>query len=96
MQRQVALEVQEQVLAARVHGRHGAAGEPLGPALGLQARRRGEDLVGDAPREDGRDTPGRVMDGVALGHADVRLRTTCVQPGTRKSAARPRAPMVAA
>ena len=68
MQRQVALEAQEEVLAVGVDGRHRPPGEALGPAIRAQARVWGEDLVGLAALEDRPDPARGVVDRVALGH----------------------------
>ena len=66
--RQVALEAQEQVLAVRGDRLDGAAAEALGPAVLAEARVRRGDGVGDRAREHRADAVGRVVDGVALGH----------------------------
>jgi hypothetical protein len=66
--RQLALEAQEQVLAVRVDGRDGAAGEALGPAGAGEARVRRRDRVGHVTGQHRADPVGGVVDGVTLGH----------------------------
>jgi hypothetical protein len=67
--REVALEAQEQVLAVRVDGADRAAREPLRPAVAPEARVRRRDLVGHVALQDRPDAVGRVVDRVAFGHA---------------------------
>ena len=52
---EVALEAQEQVLAVGVDRVHRAPGQPLGPAVGAEARVRRADLVRHAALEHGPD-----------------------------------------
>ena len=66
VQREVSLEANEQVLAARLHLVNGASRQPLGPAIGAMARMWCEDLIGRAAGEHRADTPSHVMDRVAL------------------------------
>ena len=69
VQRQAAVEAQEQVLAVRVDRAHSATGQPLGPAIELVARMRREDLLGHASLEHRANARCGVVDRVALGHA---------------------------
>ena len=69
VQRQAALEAQEEVLAEGVHARDGAAGEALGPAVARGARMRRADRVRHVALEHRADPVRRVVDGVAFGHA---------------------------
>ena len=67
--REVALEAQEEVLAVGVDGRDRAAGELLGPALAAQARAAACAISsGTRPSRTGRMRSRRVVDRVALGH----------------------------
>jgi hypothetical protein len=69
--RQLTLEVHEEVLAVRVDARDGAAGELLGPALAAQARVGVRDLR-DQPGDERPDPTCRVVDRVALRHGFVQ------------------------
>ena len=79
---QVALEAQEEVLAVGVHGGHGAAGEPLGPAVAPEARVRRGQLVRHVAGQHRADAVRRVVDGVALGHLSASEGTAAApRPG---------------
>ena len=82
--RQAALEAQEQVLAVGVDRAHGLAGEALRPAVAGEARMRRRELVGDMALEHRADAPGGVVDRVALGHA-FSVRRASVPPVNRRS-----------
>lgn len=69
VQREAAVEAQEQVLAACVDRAHRATRQPLWPAVVLVARMRRDDLLRDLPLEHRADARCGVVDGVALGHA---------------------------
>jgi len=66
VQREVSLEANQQVLAARLHLGNGASDQPLGPAIEAVARVWREDLIRRAAGEHRADTPSRMMDRVAL------------------------------
>jgi hypothetical protein len=68
MQRQVAVEAQEQVLAPRVHGVDRAAREPLGPAVHRVTALRRLDRLDRLADEGGADAPRGRVDRVALRH----------------------------
>ena len=68
MEREPALEAQEQVLSVGVDARDRAAGEPLRPAVERVTRMGGPDLVRDVTLEHRPDAVGRVGDRVALRH----------------------------
>ncbi len=68
VQRELALEVDQQVLAASLGAAHRAPGQPLGPVIERVARLGRQDLLGYAAREHGVDPAGGVVDCVALGH----------------------------
>jgi hypothetical protein len=68
VQGEVSLEADQQVLAARIRAANRATRESLGPALGLVAQLRGEDLIGHMARERRIDASSGMVDGVALGH----------------------------
>src|SRR3712207_1024772 len=72
--RQPALEAQEQVLAQGVDGAHGTTLEPLGPAVAAEARVRRLQRVRDVPLEHRADATGVVVDRVALGHLPESTR----------------------
>ena len=67
--RQPALEAQEEVLAVRVDRAHRLAGEPLGPAVAAEARVQRLERVGHVALEHGPDAVRGVVDRVALGHS---------------------------
>ena len=77
MQRQLAVESHEQVLAVRVDAAHGAPVQALGPAVGAVARVRRADLIGDAVEQHRSDAARRVVDRVALGHGSTFAQTGC-------------------
>src|SRR4029453_14787861 len=68
VERELALEADEEMLALRVPRAHGPSREPLGPAVAREARVRR--LYGGDPLPDQRasDSPRGAVDGVALGH----------------------------
>jgi hypothetical protein len=66
MQREISLEMNEQVLAARLHLGNGVSRQPLGPAIGAVTWIWCEDLIGRAAGKHRADTPSRMMDRVAL------------------------------
>jgi Glycerate kinase family len=68
VQREVALEANQQMLAARPRAANRATRESLGPTVGLMARLRGEDLNRHMARERRIDALSGMVDGVALGH----------------------------
>jgi hypothetical protein len=68
VQSEIALEADQQVLAARTRAANRATRESLRPTVGLVARLRGEDLIGHMTRERRIDAPSCMVDGVALGH----------------------------
>ena len=73
--RQPALEAQEQVLAVGVDGAHGAARQPLGPAVARRsAGAAWPSSSGTWPSSTGRIRLARVVDRVALGHRLRRQR----------------------
>ena len=86
VQRQVALEADEQVLAVGVHAAHGAARQALGPAVGAVARVRGLDRLDLGAHKRGADASRGVVDRVALGHGPKRLRSAARWPITCTSA----------
>ena len=68
VERQVAVEADEQVLALRIHGPDAAAAEPLGPAVTAVTRLGSLDLLDLASHERLADAPSGGVDRVALGH----------------------------
>ena len=68
VQREIALEAQEQMLAVGADLRDRAAGQTLGPAIHRVAALRSADLVGHLTLEHRPDPLGRVGDRVSLGH----------------------------
>jgi hypothetical protein len=66
--RQPALEAQEEVLAVRVDGAYRPAAQPLGPGVAAEARVRRLERVGNVPLEHGPDAVRGEVDRVALGH----------------------------
>ncbi len=68
MHDEVAVEMQQQVLPARLDALHGPAAQPLGPAIALVPALRRAHLIGHAPLEHRPDHIGGVMNRVALRH----------------------------
>ena len=68
VEREVTVEAQEQMLAVGVHGPHGAAAQPLGPAVHGVPALRSLDLLDRASHQSRADAVGRVVDRVAFGH----------------------------
>ena len=89
VEHEVALEVEQQVLAARLHRRHGAPGEALRPAVALVAPLGRADRVGHAPLQHRPDAVGGVVDRVALGHA--RNDRRAARSGAQRQPPRPAA-----
>ena len=83
VQRQVALEADEQVLAARVDRAHGAPVEPLGPAIHRVARLRRLDRDDRLADQRGAHAAGGGVDRVALGHATKSRGETRLEQGGR-------------
>ena len=68
VEREVALEADEQVLAGGVHGPYVSSVQALGPAILGVARLGSLDLLDLAADERAADSPRGVMDGVTFGH----------------------------
>src|SRR6185437_217295 len=68
VEREPALEAQEQVLAVSVDGAERAPGQLLRPTVAAMARLRHRDPLRRAPPERRPDAVGRAVDRVALGH----------------------------
>ena len=68
MEGEIALEAQEEMLPVGVDRSHCATGEALRPAVECVARLRSLDRADRAAHERGPDAPGRMADGVSLGH----------------------------
>jgi len=66
MERQVAVEAQEEVLAVGVHAVHGAPGEPVRPAVHRMPRLGRLDRDDLPPDQGGADPPGGGVDRVPL------------------------------
>ena len=71
VQHELALEVDEQMLAVGMHALDRAAGQPRGPTVGAVARLGRADQLRHGAFEHRADAVGRVMDRVAFGHQRV-------------------------
>jgi hypothetical protein len=68
VEREVAVEADEEVLALGLDRPHGPAAEPLGPAVEREAPVRGLDRGDLLADQRGPDPPRGAVDRVALGH----------------------------
>ena len=77
VERELALEADEEMLPARIDGAHRTAAQPLRPAVERVARLRGLDLLDLTADERRSDAPRRRVNRVALGHLSQTRWPAC-------------------